>query len=95
MHVHLVALQEILTTPDVQTPLQTLRADLDRLTGEAWQIDLQSYGASSSQHLGVLWNSACVTLTGMTDMWELNEAATGGAESACMRNLRPGRYAYV
>jgi endonuclease/exonuclease/phosphatase family metal-dependent hydrolase len=95
MHVDLLALQEILTTPDAQTALQTLRADPNRLTGGTWQVDLQDCGAPSSQHVGFLWNSARVTLSGMTDVWELNGAATSGAESACARNLRPGRSALV
>jgi hypothetical protein len=58
MHVELLVVQEILPTPDAQTVLPTLRADLDRLTGDIWQVDLQSCRALSSQHAGFLWNGA-------------------------------------
>jgi endonuclease/exonuclease/phosphatase family metal-dependent hydrolase len=93
MHVDVLALQEMLVTPDAQFSLNSLRAELDRLTGGSWQVDLQSCGGASDQHVGFLWKSARVALLQLTDAWELNGAATGPTANACAGNLRPGRYA--
>jgi hypothetical protein len=38
MHVNLLAIQEMLATPDVEFSLNGLRAELNRLTGGSWQI---------------------------------------------------------
>jgi endonuclease/exonuclease/phosphatase family metal-dependent hydrolase len=95
MHVDLLALQEILATPDGELSLNALRTELERLTGGSWQVDLQACGGVSSQHVGLLWKSARVTLLERTDAWELNGAATGPTASACAGNLRPGRYAWA
>jgi hypothetical protein len=70
-----------------------LRAELDRLTGGSWQVDLHACGGLSTQHVGFLWKSARVTLLEFADVWELNGAATGPTANACAGNLRPGRYA--
>jgi endonuclease/exonuclease/phosphatase family metal-dependent hydrolase len=93
MNTDLFALQEILATPDAEFSLNALRTELDRLTGGSWQVDLQSCGGASHQHVGFLWKSARVALLQLTDVWELNGAATTPTASACAGNLRPGRYA--
>jgi endonuclease/exonuclease/phosphatase family metal-dependent hydrolase len=93
MHVDVLAIQEILATPDAEFSLNALRTELDRLTGGSWQVDLQSCGGASDQHVGFLWNGSRVALLQRTDAWELNGAATGPTGSACAGNLRPGRYA--
>jgi endonuclease/exonuclease/phosphatase family metal-dependent hydrolase len=93
MNVDVLAIQEILATPDAEFSLNALRADLDRRTGGSWQVDLQSCGGSSDQHVGFLWNASRVALLDLTDAWELNGAAIGPTGSACAGNLRPGRYA--
>jgi hypothetical protein len=93
MHADLFALQEILATPDAEFSLNSLRAELNRLTGGSWQVDLQACGGASDQHVGFLWNGSRVALLRLTDAWELNGAATGPTGSACAGNLRPGRYA--
>jgi hypothetical protein len=93
MNTDLFALQEILTTPDAEFSLNALRTELDRLTGGSWQMDLQSCGGMSNQHVGFLWKSARVALLQLTDAWELNGAATTPTASACAGNLRLGRYA--
>ena len=93
MHVDVLALQEMLATPDAEFSLNSLRAELNRLTGGSWQVDLQSCGGASDQHVGFLWNGSRVALLQRTDAWELNGAATGPTGSACAGNLRPGRYA--
>jgi hypothetical protein len=93
MHVDLLALQEILATPDGEFSLNALRTELERLTGGSWQVDLHACGSPSTQHVGFLWKSARVTLLERTDVWELNGAAAGPTANACAGNLRPGRYA--
>jgi endonuclease/exonuclease/phosphatase family metal-dependent hydrolase len=93
MNTDLFALQEILATPDAEFSLNALRSELDRLTGGSWQVDLQSCGGTSDQHVGFLWNGSRVALLQLADAWELNGAATGPTGSACAGNLRPGRYA--
>ncbi len=95
MHVDLLALQEILATPDAEFSLNALRTELERLTGGSWQVDLQSCGGPSTQHVGFLWNGARVALLQRTDVWELNGAATSPTADACVGNLRPGRYAWA
>ena len=93
MNTDLFALQEILATPDAEFSLNALRAELNHLTGGSWQVDLQSCGGPSTQHVGFLWNGSRVALLELTDAWELNGAATGPTANACVGNLRPGRYA--
>jgi endonuclease/exonuclease/phosphatase family metal-dependent hydrolase len=95
MGVDVLAVQEILTTPPAQQAMDTLRTSLNQVTGGQWQADLQSCGAPSTQHVGFLWNSSRVALTQVTDVWELNGAATETNPAACFSNLRPGRYAHA
>jgi hypothetical protein len=40
MNADLFALQEILATPDAEFSLNSLRSELNRLTGGSWQVDL-------------------------------------------------------
>jgi endonuclease/exonuclease/phosphatase family metal-dependent hydrolase len=93
MNVDLLALQEILTTPDAEFSLNALRTELNRLTGTSWQVDLHDCGSPSTQHVGFLWKGSRVALLDLTDIWELNGAATSPTANACAGNLRPGRYA--
>jgi len=93
MNTDLFALQEILATPDAEFSLNALRSELNRLTSGSWQVDLQSCGGASAQHVGFLWNGSRVALLQLSDVWELNGAATTPTANACVGNLRPGRYA--
>jgi hypothetical protein len=95
MHVDLLARQEILTTPDAEFSLNALRTELNRLTGGSWDVDLQSCGGTSTQHVGFLWNRSRVALQQRTNVWELNGAATGPTDNACAHHLRPSRYAFA
>jgi endonuclease/exonuclease/phosphatase family metal-dependent hydrolase len=95
MNVDVLALQEILGTPDAQFSLNALRSELDRLTAGSWQVDLQDCGGMSAQHVRFLWKGARVALLERTDAWELNGAATSPTANACTGNLRPGRYAFA
>ena len=47
MNVDLFAIQESLATPDAEFSLNSLRLELNRLTGGSWQVDLQSCGGTS------------------------------------------------
>ena len=67
MNTDLFALQEILATPDAEFSHNSPRAELDRLTGASWQVDLQSCGGTSDQHVGFLWNGSRVALLQLTD----------------------------
>jgi hypothetical protein len=62
MHVDMLALQEILATPDGEFSLNALRIELERLTGGSWHVDLHACGAPSTQHVGFLWKGARVAL---------------------------------
>jgi hypothetical protein len=95
MNVDVLAIQEILATPDAEFSLSALRSDLDRLTGGSWQVDLQACGGTSTQHVEFFWKGTRVTLLERTDAWEVNGAATGPTGSACAGNLLPGHYAFA
>ena len=71
MNVDLLAIQEMLATPDAEFSLNSLRAELERLTGGSWQVDLHACGSPSTQHVGFLWKGARVALLQLTDVWEL------------------------
>ena len=63
------------------------------MTGGSWQVDLQSCGGASAQHVGFLWNGSRVALLQLTDAWELNGAATGPTGQRLRGQPAPGRYA--
>jgi hypothetical protein len=54
MHADLFALQEILATPDAEFALNSLRAELNRLTGGSWQVDLRPAEAPATS----MWGSS-------------------------------------
>jgi endonuclease/exonuclease/phosphatase family metal-dependent hydrolase len=93
MGMDVLALQEILDTPDARTALGLLTQRLAAHTGGTWESDLQECGTSSAQHVGFLWNASRVTLSNRSDEEQLNGASAG--PDACAGNLRPGRYARV
>lgn len=95
MDVDLLALQEILNTRKAKRGIRALRTELDRLTGGAWQVDLQQCGPEASQHVGFLWNTSRLTLENQADVSALNGASSGTPANACAGNLRPGRYAHA
>ncbi len=93
MNVDVVALEEIRITAAASNAWVSVTDGLFGLTGQNWEVDLQSCGPESSQHVGFLWNTARVGAAGNRDEWRLNGAAEG-EHSPCGGNLRPGRYAY-
>lgn len=90
MGVDAVAVQEILDTPDARTALGLLGQRLETLTGATWASDLNRCGAPESQHVGFLWNTARVSLSGGVDEEQLNGGFDG--VDPCAAHLRPGRY---
>jgi len=94
MDVDVLGLEEVTATTAASSALQSLINELDHLTGGSWNVDLQTCGGQTAQHVGFLWDAARVTLQDFADVWEMNGAASGpGGE--CAGNLRPGRYARV
>lgn len=91
MGLDVVALQEILDTPDARAALGVLARELEEHTGAPWAVDLNRCGAPESQHVGFLWNSARVRLTDAVDEEQLNGGFDG--VDPCAAHLRPGRYA--
>ena len=63
-------------------------------TGDVWRDDLQECGDGSLQHVGFVWNTARVRLSGTQDLWQLNGRAEH-EDQACRDRLRPGRYAFA
>ncbi|MEM6455543.1 MAG: endonuclease/exonuclease/phosphatase family protein [Acidobacteriota bacterium] len=102
MDVDVLALQEIIDTPEARRAMRRLRADLTRRTGGQWRVDLQRCGPPDALHTGFLWDAERVALSNGQDIGQLNGAAVrdGAGRSiragdACAGNLRPGRYAHV
>ncbi|MEF2071028.1 endonuclease/exonuclease/phosphatase family protein [Consotaella aegiceratis] len=89
-----VALQEITAGPEANVAWAVVTDGVQKLVGGDWRVDLQECGGESSQHVGFLYNSRRVTLSGTRDIWEMNGAAKDPL-NPCAGNLRPGRAAYV
>jgi len=93
MNLDLLGIVEIRDGERARVRMGELLAELERLTGEPWQVDLQRCGARSSQHVGFLWNAARLRLLAADDAWPLNARARG-PEEPCAGWLRPGRHGY-
>ena len=93
MNLDLLGIVEIRDGEGARARMGELLAELERLTGEPWQVDLQRCGARSSQHVGFLWNAARLRLLAADDAWPLNARARG-PEEPCAGWLRPGRHGY-
>ncbi|HKO07962.1 MAG TPA: endonuclease/exonuclease/phosphatase family protein [Alphaproteobacteria bacterium] len=93
MNLDLLGIVEIRDGERARAQMEALLAELERLTGEPWRVDLQRCGASSSQHVGFLWNAARLRLLAADDAWPLNARARG-PEEPCAGWLRPGRHGY-
>jgi endonuclease/exonuclease/phosphatase family metal-dependent hydrolase len=91
LNVDILALEEIRTTTEAHDAWESVKDGLFGLTGQTWEVDLQSCGAPSNQHVGFLWNTARVSISDSRDDWHFNGAAQGES-GPCAGNLRPGRY---
>ena len=90
----IVAVQEIRTTPDARDALESVLDGLNGHTGDVWNSDLQACGGGRLQHVGYVWNTARVKLSGMLDLWQFNGRAEN-KDQGCRDSLRPGRYAFA
>ncbi len=93
MNLDLLGVVEIRDTEAARARMAELLAELGRLTGEPWQVDLQRCGAAASQHVGFLWDARRLRLAQGEDDWSLNDRARG-PEEPCAGWLRPGRHGY-
>ncbi|HUC62824.1 MAG TPA: hypothetical protein VMF53_12800 [Alphaproteobacteria bacterium] len=90
MNLDLLALEEIRATPAAQAGMARLLAELGRLTGDTWRVDLQNCGGAGRQHVGFIWNATRLRLVEGEDAWALNARASG-PDDPCAGWLRPGR----
>lgn len=94
MNLDLLAVEEIRDTDDARAAMTLVLEQLATLTSNIWSVDLHDCGARPAQHVGFVWNTTRVELTGPRDVWEMNARATE-LTSPCVGSLRPGRYAKV
>jgi len=92
MQVDILALQEILATPEATTALKKLTENLTTQTGDAWKWYRQPCGHLDDHHVGLLWNDSRVSLTQFNSLWQLNSKAENEFKP-CTYGLRPGQYA--
>ncbi|RMH06905.1 MAG: hypothetical protein D6704_06185 [Nitrospirae bacterium] len=94
MQVDILAVQESLATPQADAAWSAIMQALKEQTGQRWHWYRQPCGKPDSHHVGVLWNTARVTLSRFQTLWQFNAHAQSPAE-ACSAGLRPGLYAWV
>ena len=94
MQVDLLAMQEILATPEATQALNTLTRNLTTQTGHTWKWYRQPCGHLDDHHVALLWNDSRVSLTNFESLWQFNSKAENGS-NACTYGLRPGQYARV
>jgi endonuclease/exonuclease/phosphatase family metal-dependent hydrolase len=79
-----LALQELLDTPDARNAQADLVTQLDVLTGGAWRVELDPC-PSGNQHVAFLWDTRRVELSEPDALAALNPHG-----KACASGLRPG-----
>jgi endonuclease/exonuclease/phosphatase family metal-dependent hydrolase len=94
MQVDILAVQEILATPEATQALKTLTGNLTAQTGHTWKWYRQPCGRLDDHHIGLLWNDSRVSLTHFDSLWQFNAKAENGS-NPCTYGLRPGQYARV
>ena len=94
MQVDILAVQEILATPEATQALKTLTSNLTAQTGHSWKWYRQPCGRPDDHHLGLLWNDSRVSLSNFDSLWQFNAKAENGS-TPCTYGLRPGQYARV
>jgi len=94
MQVDILAVQEILATPEATQALKTLTGNLTVQTGQTWKWYRQPCGRPDDHHVGLLWNDTRVSLSQFESLWQFNAKAQS-ATNACTYGLRPGQYARV
>lgn len=94
MQVDILAIQEILATPEATQALETLTGNLTAQTGNTWRWYRQPCGHLDDHHVGLLWNDTRVSLTNFNSLWQFNSKAENGS-NPCTYGLRPGQYVRV
>ncbi len=85
LDVDVLALQEIKALPRSRQRLAELTADLDRLTGGTWKVELDDCPQLATQHTGLLWDEKRVHGSALRTQGELNPHG-----EPCKDSLRPG-----
>lgn len=80
-----VALQEIKQNPRAVTAAQQLIAELNRLSGGRYELQLDDCGKRVPQHVGLLWNAARVKASEVETLAALNPSG-----EPCAKQWRPG-----
>jgi len=94
MQVDILAVQESLATPEANQAWNTIIQSLEEKTGHSWGWTPQPCGQPDDHHLGFLWNTDRVSLSGFDTLWQFNVKAKRPNEP-CAGGLRPGFYARV
>ncbi len=92
MNVDVLALEEIRRTEAGRQALNFLLIALEERTGDTWAQSFQECGSAGDQHVGFIWNTSRVAVSGDRDLWHLNDRGT--PEEPCKSRMRAGRYAY-
>ena len=80
-----LAVQEVKQSPKADQALATLLSELNRGSGGRYVARLDDCGRRVSQHVGLIWNEARVSATGVETVAALNPHG-----SPCQDQLRPG-----
>lgn len=94
MQVDILAVQEILATPEATQALHTLTNNLTNQTGHSWKWYRQPCGRQDDHHIGLLWDDSRVSLTHFDSLWQFNSKAENEG-NPCTYGLRPGQYTRV
>ena len=80
-----LAVQEVKQSPKAEQALTTLLSELNRGSGARYVARLDDCGRRVSQHVGLIWNEARVSGSGVETVAALNPHG-----SPCQDQLRPG-----
>ena len=94
MQLDILAIQELLATPEATQALDSLTKALTTQTGRSWRWHRQPCGHPDDHHIGFLWDDSRVSLTNFDTLWQFNAKAEHAGQP-CTYGLRPGQYAYV
>ncbi len=90
LDVDVLAVQEVKQTPAAELALAQLLAEVNRLSRGRYVARLDDCGSRVTQHVGLVWNEARVTVSDVETIAALNPRG-----SACQDQLRPGLAARV
>ena len=94
MSLDVIAVQEILATPEATKALDSVTDSLSQKTGDTWKWYRQPCGRPEDHHIALLWNDSRVALSNFESLWQFNAKAES-SQKPCTYGLRPGQYAQV